>query len=82
MDWREMRARLIASQGFEKEAPASSGNGGFIYESPLIEQGTILLGGTKMEFGFALRQVTENKRNTHTTRVVAWEAGAANIDLV
>ena len=57
MDWREMRARLIASQGFEKEAPAtSSGNSGFIYESPLIEQGTILLGGTKMEFGFALRQ--------------------------
>ena len=52
-----MRARLIASQGFEKEAaPGTSSGGGFIYESPLIEQGTILLGGTKMEFGFALRQ--------------------------
>lgn len=53
MDWREMRARLIASQGFEKKDASTSG---YIYESPLIEPGTILLGGTEMEFGFALRQ--------------------------
>ena len=54
MDWREMRARLIASQGFE--APTSDKSGKFTYETPLIEQGTILLGGTEMKFGFALRQ--------------------------
>ena len=57
MDWREMRARLIASQGFESPTSESGQKKqGFIYESPLIEQGTILLGGTEMEFGFALRQ--------------------------
>ena len=81
MDWREMRARLVAAQkGWSDEdasgdassdtstasidASASDGDtsstasldGGYMYESPLIEQGTILLGGTKMDFGFALRQ--------------------------
>ena len=55
IDWREMRARLIASQGFESPTRDESKQG-YIYESPLIEQGTILLGGTEMEFGFALRQ--------------------------
>ena len=50
-DWREMRARLVA-QAAGQEAPSA----GFVYESPLIEQGTILLGGTQQEYGFALRQ--------------------------
>jgi len=54
MDWREMRARLIAREK-QPEAPAASG-GQFMYESPLIEQGTVLLAGTDMEYGFALRQ--------------------------
>lgn len=60
VDWREMRARLMAQEkqvdgeGEAEEAPAASG--GFVYESPLIEQGTILLGGTQQAFGFALRQ--------------------------
>ena len=27
-----------------------------MYESPLIEQGSVILGGTQQEFGFALRQ--------------------------
>ena len=38
---------------------AESGDGaaeGFVYESPLIEQGSVILGGTKQDFGFALRQ--------------------------
>ena len=51
VDWREMRARLVAQAAGQK-APSA----GFVYESPLIEQGTILLGGTQLEFGFALRQ--------------------------
>jgi len=53
MDWREMRARLVA-----QESPASDTAGGssYVYESPLIEKGSILLGGTKQAFGFALRQ--------------------------
>lgn len=55
MDWREMRARLVAAQQSEAGVPAV-GSGSNVYESPLIEQGTVLLGGTKMEFGFALRQ--------------------------
>ena len=48
-----MRAQLIAQ---ESQADGTSASGGYAYESPLIEQGTVLLGGTKMEFGFALRQ--------------------------
>ena len=53
VDWREMRAKLIAQENNEAEPGAGEG---FVYESPLIEQGTILLGGTKQDFGFALRQ--------------------------
>ena len=53
MDWRDMRAQLIAQ---ESQADGTSASGGYAYESPLIEQGTILLGGTEQDFGFALRQ--------------------------
>eukprot|EP00966_Prymnesium_polylepis_P018371 422951-Prymnesium_polylepis.2 len=52
MDWREMRARLVAQEQ-QADVPTT---GGYVYESPLIEQGTVLLGGTKQDFGFALRQ--------------------------
>ena len=51
LDWLEMRARLITQE--QDAAPSADG---YVYESPLIEQGTILLGGTQQEFGFALRQ--------------------------
>ena len=50
MDWREMRARLVAG-----EQGAAAPSEGFVYESPLIEQGSVILGGTKQDFGFALR---------------------------
>ena len=59
MDWREMRAKLVAQERQQSAgdgAPVAEGSEGYVYESPLIEQGTILLGGTKMEYGFALRQ--------------------------
>ena len=63
MDWRAMRARLIAQETSsaaknvtQETSSATDGAAGYVYESPLIEQGTILLGGTKMQFGFALRQ--------------------------
>jgi len=59
MDWREMRAKLVAQERQQSAgdgAPVAEGGEGYVYESPLIEQGTILLGGTKQEFGFALRQ--------------------------
>ena len=52
MDWREMRARLIAQEN--QAAPKEGGS--YVYEAALIEQGTVLLGGTKQAFGFALRQ--------------------------
>ena len=59
-DWREMRARLVAqerSSGKGGDASAESVvDGGYVYESPLIEQGSVILGGTEQEFGFALRQ--------------------------
>ena len=50
MDWREMRARLVAGE------QGATGGEDFVYESPLIEQGSVILGGTKQDFGFALRQ--------------------------
>jgi len=60
VDWREMRARLVAQEKASSaqlpDASAPAPASGWVYESPLIEQGTILLGGTKMDFGFALRQ--------------------------
>lgn len=62
-DWREVRARLVAGENKDKEGASSASDtaslpaeSGFVYESPLIEQGTVLLGGTKQLFGFALRQ--------------------------
>jgi len=59
VDWRELRARLVANEKAppsDLSSPAFASSASFVYETPLIEQGTILLGGTKMEFGFALRQ--------------------------
>lgn len=63
LDWREMRARLVAQEKSQSESakpettPADEEvSPGYVYESPLIEQGTVLLGGTKQLFGFALRQ--------------------------
>lgn len=61
-DWREMRARLVAQERAAAQAEGADaptlgrGDEGFVYESPLIEQGTVILGGTKQAFGFALRQ--------------------------
>ena len=59
MDWREMRAKLVAQERQQNAGdggPTAESGDGYVYESPLIEQGTVLLGGTKQEFGFALRQ--------------------------
>ena len=55
MDWRDMRAQLIAQES-QAEGGTARESGSYVYESPLIEQGTILLGGTQQDFGFALRQ--------------------------
>ena len=46
MDWREMRARLVAAQQSEAGVPAV-GSGSYVYESPLIEQGTVLSAGPR-----------------------------------
>ena len=64
IDWREMRARLVAAEAGERGAGAVAAEeaGSFVYESPLIEQGSVILGGTKQDFGFALRQ--QCKRTT------------------
>ena len=54
VDWREVRAKLVQQES--GSASAAGEAGGFVYESPLIEQGSVILGGTQQEFGFALRQ--------------------------
>ena len=78
MDWREMRARLVAAQQVD-QGKRIGGEAGYMYESPLIEQGTILLGGTQMEFGFALRQQFFHKsvmvllqHDEHFTKRFTW----------
>ena len=57
-DWRDIRARLVAREKKEAGdgAEAAAEQAGFAFESPLIEQGSVILGGTEQEFGFALRQ--------------------------
>ena len=44
----------------EDSAPET--DGGYVYESPLIEQGSVILGGTKQDFGFVLRQYVPHGR--------------------
>lgn len=48
-----IRADLDASS---PPQPAERLGGAQVYETPLIEQGSVILGGTQQEFGFALRQ--------------------------
>jgi hypothetical protein len=60
VDWRELRARLVAQERAADGAEATD-EGGFVYESPLIEQGSVILGGTQQEFGFALRCSTPHR---------------------
>ena len=81
-DWREMRARLVAQ---ERAAQAQGEDAadelvgfdeagdGFVYESPLIEQGSVILGGTMQEFGFALRQ--QYFRISAATRTLVFPPG-------
>ena len=57
VDWRELRAKLVAQERKDDGMDDGEGAaGGFVYESPLIETGSVILGGTKQDFGFALRQ--------------------------
>lgn len=58
-DWRAFRARLVAAQQAEgggEGGASTTSEGGYMYATPLIEQGSVILGGTQQEFGFALRQ--------------------------
>jgi putative AlgH/UPF0301 family transcriptional regulator len=54
-DWRQFRAKLVAQ---EKGVAVSGEEGsGWAYSSGnLVEQGSLLLGGSELEFGFGLRQ--------------------------
>ena len=54
-DIRDMRARLIAQERRQAGGDEVKVDG-WAYETPLIEQGSILLGGLEQDFGFALRQ--------------------------
>ncbi|KAK3255751.1 hypothetical protein CYMTET_35084 [Cymbomonas tetramitiformis] len=54
-DARDFRARLVAREkGLTGDSLAEEQ--GWVYETPLIEQGVVILGGTEQQFGFALRQ--------------------------
>ena len=56
-DWRDLRARLVAQeQQLQDTSESGEAAPGFVFESPLIEQGSVILGGTEQAFGFALRQ--------------------------
>jgi len=63
-DWRDVRARLVAKEQLERQgvAPTDASSAADridaaqVYETPLIEQGSVILGGTQQEYGFALRQ--------------------------
>ena len=60
-DVRDFRARLVAREREDQGAMPEGAAGaravdGWAYETPLIEQGAVLLGGTKQVFGFGLRQ--------------------------
>ena len=58
-DFRDFRARLIArtqGEGLEVGSDREAAGAGWAYETPLLEQGCVLLGGVEQEFGFGLRQ--------------------------
>ena len=54
-DWRDVRARLVAAE--QGKAATSR----FLFESPLIETGTVLIDATQDVDGFALHQQYFNK---------------------
>ena len=58
-DFRDFRARLIArtqGEGLEQGSDEKAAGAGWAYETPLLEQGCVLLGGVEQKFGFGLRQ--------------------------
>ena len=56
-DWRSFRARLVAQeQGASQEASAAGGETWAYNAGNLVEQGSLLMGGSELEFGFGLRQ--------------------------
>ena len=57
-DVRDFRARLISrsKEGVLDAIPAPSNESSWAYETPLLEQGSVLLGGTEQDLGFAVRQ--------------------------
>ena len=58
-DFRDFRARLIArtkGEGLTEAGDEKAVAEGWAYETPLLEAGCVLLGGTEQDFGFGLRQ--------------------------
>ena len=60
-DWRDVRARLVKQEqaeamGAPEAEDGAPGGEEYVFATPLIEQGSVILGGTQQEFGFALRQ--------------------------
>lgn len=63
-DWRAVRARLVAQEAKEQAPDGDSGasgvgsvaDGGYVYETPLIEQGSVILASTQQRYGFGLSQ--------------------------
>ena len=58
-DFRDFRARLIArtkGEGLTEAGGERAVAEGWAYETPLLEAGCLLLGGTEQDFGFGLRQ--------------------------
>lgn len=66
MDYRAFRAKLVASERAaaredaveegEEAAAAAAASERWMYETPLLEKGSVILGGREMKVSFALRQ--------------------------
>lgn len=75
-DWRDLRAQLVALEApllsLGQEQGEDELEGPWVHESPLIEQGSVLLGSVQRDVGFGLHQqyfhksvifITEHDRN-------------------
>jgi putative transcriptional regulator len=56
-DWRAVRARLVAqARAAQEPASAPAPTTGWVIETPLIEQGSVILASTEQQYGFGLSQ--------------------------
>ena len=55
-DWRQFRARLVAQEKGDRVEDIQAGDGWAYETGNMVENGSLLLGGSELEFTFGLRQ--------------------------